>query len=62
VNNKPEDVNGIFMWANGDLYMGSFINGMKHGKGRWESGNDYYEGTWKLNRPEGAGKIQTSAS
>lgn len=50
------------MWANGDLYMGSFINGMKHGKGRWESGNDYYEGTWKLNRPEGAGKIQTSAS
>lgn len=31
--------------------MGGFINGMKHGVGRWESGKDYYEGTWKLNRP-----------
>ena len=42
--------------------MGGFVNGMKHGTGRWESGNDYYEGAWKLNRPEGAGKIHTSSS
>lgn len=39
------------MWKNGDLFMGCFVNGMKNGTGRWESGRDYYEGTWKLNRP-----------
>ena len=62
VNNKPEDENGIFLWKNGDLFMGVFVNGMKHGLGKWESGSDYYEGTWKLNRPEGKGAIHTNIS
>jgi hypothetical protein len=34
--------NGIYIWKNNDLYMGSFINGMKHGQSRWVSGQDYY--------------------
>jgi hypothetical protein len=42
--------------------MGSLVNGMKHGKGKWQSGDDYYEGMWKLNKPEGVGKIQTAVS
>lgn len=31
VNNKPEDENGVFMWGNGDVFRGGFVNGMKHG-------------------------------
>lgn len=50
------------MWKNGDLFVGNFVNGMKHGMGKWESGSDYYEGSWKLNRPEGHGKIHTNNS
>lgn len=38
LNNKPEDQNGIFIWNNGDLYHGSFVSGMKHGIGKWQSG------------------------
>ena len=40
VNNNPEDENGVFMWRNGDIFHGVFVNGMKHGYGKWESGND----------------------
>jgi len=38
INNKPEDPNGIFIWTNEDIYHGSFVNGMKHGQGKWQSG------------------------
>lgn len=62
VNNKPEDENGVFMWRNGDIFHGVFVNGMKHGYGKWESGNDYYDGLWKFNKPEGEGKIHTKTS
>jgi hypothetical protein len=39
VNNKPEDQNGIFIWGNGDVYHGAFVSGMKHGLGKWQSGD-----------------------
>lgn len=62
VNNKPEDQNGIFIWANGDVYHGCFVNGMKHGIGKWQSGDEFYSGTWKFNKPEGQGYIKSSLS
>jgi hypothetical protein len=41
----------VFVWKNGDMYIGGLVNGMKHGKGKWQSGDDYYDGVWKLNKP-----------
>ncbi len=62
INNKPEDINGIFLWNNGDFFLGSFVNGMKHGKGKWQAGEDIYYGDWKFNKPEGEGCIKSSLS
>ena len=35
------------MYSNGDIYVGQFRDGMKHGKGRmkWSNGQ-IYEGDW----------------
>jgi len=62
VNNKPEDVNGLFVWPNGDVYHGVFVNGMKHGQGKWQSGDEFYSGSWKYNKPEGQGFIRSALS
>jgi len=50
------------MWSNGDVYHGSFLNGMKHGIGKWQSGDEFYSGRWKFNKPEGQGYIRSSLS
>lgn len=29
---------GIYLWQNGSKYEGDFLNGVREGKGKWESG------------------------
>ena len=45
------------VWANGDLYTGSFKNGMMHGKGvfvKFSTGNKY-DGEYKKGKKDGHG-------
>jgi hypothetical protein len=39
---------GTYKWANGAVYQGQFLNGMRHGHGIWRSNKqgrgDTYEG------------------
>lgn len=46
------------VFANGDLYEGTWQAGVKHGDGkyRWKQGS-FYEGQFWMDRREGGGKI-----
>ena len=47
---------GIETLDNGDVYEGSFKNGLKHGKGTLTTRNNRsYEGDWKNDKPHGFG-------
>jgi hypothetical protein len=47
---------GEYLWQNGEKYIGEWKNGLKEGKGRWESGNgDFYDGDWKNSKAHGNG-------
>lgn len=46
-NGKPEDVNGTGTWANGQSYVGSWIDGTMSGVGTlYENGNVLHYGYW----------------
>ena len=57
-NNKYE-VNGKFIWENGEYYIGQFLNGLKHGKGTiyYKNKNIKYEGDFVNDKYEGNGKF-----
>ena len=50
---KP-DGNGQYTWKNDSVYIGEFVNGMKHGKGKWmknrEPNSNYYSGEYYLDK------------
>ena len=44
VNGKASGL-GIYIWHNGEIYQGEWLNGFKHGKGQWTSpSGDMYVG------------------
>jgi hypothetical protein len=48
---------GDMTWSNGDVYQGSFFNGVRHGTGTLSFGGDggEYVGTWECNHIHGSG-------
>jgi hypothetical protein len=50
--------NGRVEWANGDVYIGDLLRGVRHGKGEfiWASGQRY-SGDWVQNKATGSGKV-----
>ena len=51
-----EKTHGIQTFDNGDIYEGSFKDGLKHGKGKLQTRNKRsYEGDWKNDKPHGFG-------
>ena len=54
--NNDEKSQGKQTFDNGDIYEGSFKDGLKHGKGKLKTRNDRsYEGDWKNDKPHGFG-------
>lgn len=49
---------GRVVWANGDAYEGTLVDGRREGAGlfTWANGQRY-EGPWRDDRPEGRGKL-----
>lgn len=51
---------GIYRWANGASYNGSFKDGQRHGQGTWVADSskksDTYEGTYQNDLKSGNGK------
>jgi hypothetical protein len=47
---------GIYIWSNGDIYLGDYVNGERSGSGtyKWSIG-DIYTGGWKGNLMDGYG-------
>lgn len=54
---------GTCYWANGDKYVGSFVNDQRHGYGTYyyNSGNRY-EGEWKEDKKHGQGTYYNKSS
>ncbi len=63
----------MYTWANGSSYEGMFMNGLKHGKGKWKKGiltdnknnenstivkNNQYSGEYAFDRKNGYGEFQ----
>ena len=48
---------GEYAWANGDKFVGQWINGKRVGQGKyvWENGA-IYEGDWSFDQRTGVGK------
>ncbi len=51
------DGSGIYRWKNGDMYEGTFKNGMRNGFGTMAySDGERYSGQWKSNKQSGTGE------
>jgi hypothetical protein len=56
---------GVYTWANGNIYRGEFLNGYRHGYGKWTSSelgetifmleNESYEGMYNNDKKCGEG-------
>lgn len=44
--NNRFDGFGSYTWRGGASYEGSFRNGLRHGKGKWSSGETKYSGSY----------------
>ena len=44
--NNRFDGFGTYSWRGGATYQGSFKNGLRHGKGKWASGETKYSGNY----------------
>ena len=62
VNNRMVDGSGVYYFANGDRYDGVFVDGRKHGPGRYTDvrNGTVYDGEWVLGRREGYGVYTAS--
>ena len=50
---------GDFMWPNGDVYSGQYINGRRNGLGDMFYGDgDVYKGAWRNGQYHGQGQYQ----
>ena len=55
VNGKPEGI-GTYIYPNGEIYEGEWVNSMKHGKWVWKGNKgDSYLGEWKFGKADGYG-------
>ena len=56
--NNVIDGNGKYIWENGSYYIGQWIKGLKHGKGKlyYENNNIKYDGDYKMDLFDGYGK------
>ena len=53
-----EDKKGILTLANGSVYEGCFMRGLRHGHGKWVDANgEVYEGAWRDDKAFGHGKL-----
>jgi len=56
------DSEGQYTWKNGSVYKGQFVNGMKHGKGKWMKSRDVnsnvYEGDYYMDTKQGYGEFK----
>ena len=53
------DGKGVFLWPNGDRYMGQYINGRRNGLGDMFYGDgDIYKGAWRNGQYHGQGQYQ----
>ena len=53
---NDEKSQGTQIFDNGDIYIGTFKDGLKHGKGKLTTRNNRsYEGDWKNDKPHGFG-------
>ena len=54
---------GKYVYANGDIYEGDFVNGKREGQGTYTNkyGN-YYTGEWKNDKQNGYGKEYVKAT
>lgn len=53
---NDEKSQGTQTFDNGDIYIGTFKDGLKHGKGKLTTRNSRsYEGDWKNDKPHGFG-------
>lgn len=61
---KP-DGEGQYTWKNGSVYKGQFMNGMKHGKGKWMKTrqviSNIYEGDYYMDKKQGQGEFRWSS-
>jgi hypothetical protein len=54
VNGKPEGF-GEYHWENNTHFKGMFKNGLRHGMGFWERGQEVYEGEYVNDKKCGYG-------
>lgn len=47
--------NGTFTYKNGDVYVGEWKGGVRHGKGKMTYSDGYYDGEWKNGVRDGYG-------
>ena len=48
---------GVYIWASGDTYVGSWYDGRMHGQGsKYMCSGDHYQGEWVRDKAEGEGK------
>ena len=55
--NNRFDGFGTYGWRGGASYEGSFKNGLRHGKGKWASGETKYSGNYAEGLKEGYGEL-----
>eukprot|EP00357_Protocruzia_adherens_P014798 CAMPEP_0114972120 /NCGR_PEP_ID=MMETSP0216-20121206/221_1 /TAXON_ID=223996 /ORGANISM="Protocruzia adherens, Strain Boccale" /LENGTH=75 /DNA_ID=CAMNT_0002332463 /DNA_START=979 /DNA_END=1203 /DNA_ORIENTATION=- len=55
-SNNQKNGEGVFRYASGDQYRGTFRNDLRHGSGDFTSGG-YYEGEWKDDRYHNVGTL-----
>ena len=57
VDGDCQDGEGVYEWADGGRYEGTFVNGSKNGKGKYDASetSGIYDGTWTGGKPDGWG-------
>jgi hypothetical protein len=57
-SNRCHNENGRFVYRDGSVYAGEFINGQPEGRGElYYANGDYYKGGWKNHAPDGEGYV-----
>jgi len=47
---------GKYVWDNGEVYEGMWLDAMKHGQGVWNgTKGESYQGDWRFSKADGYG-------
>ena len=57
MKNGKLDGYGKYTYKNGQIYEGTYVNGIKEGLGKLISGDRIYEGEFKNGKPDGEGVL-----